>query len=421
MGLRWTFIVCLTCVVATAQEPVTFHEHVQPILQKRCQPCHTSGEIGPMPLVSYKDARPWAAAIRESVKLRRMPPWFADPAKGTFANDPRLTDIEIQLIDRWAGSGALEGKPQDERRRSSAANRARISADLVITVPSPISIPANTTIDYQYVVLPLPFTFDRWVRAVEIRPSDRSVVHHAVLYVREPESKWLRDASAGVPYAPPANDRAALAKTRDTKADILAIYTPGSSVMVCPDGMAKKVSAGSDLVLQLHYTSKKTPAVDQPEIALQLSPEPPKKRILTLQMGRDDLRIPPGEANYSASVMGSLPGEALLISLFPHMHLRGAAFDFDIVAPGGHVETLLRVKPFRFDWQMNYILKEPRVLPKGAFLRWTGYFDNSANNPYNPDPTAEVTWGEQSHEEMMIGFFDVAVDPGVDKHRYFRR
>jgi hypothetical protein len=145
------------------------------------------------------------------------------------------------------------------------------------------------------------------------------------------------------------------------------------------------------------------------------------KRILTLQMGRDDLRIPPGDAHYRASVSGTMPADALLISLFPHMHLRGAAFDFDLIGPNGRLEPLLRVRPFRFHWQLNYVLRTPRLIPKGTILRWTGYFDNSPNNPDNPDPAAEVRWGEQSWEEMMIGFFDVAVDPDVDKQAFFAR
>jgi hypothetical protein len=242
-----------------------------------------------------------------------------------------------------------------------------------------------------------------------------------VLYVRVAASSWLRNIPPGEPYAPSRSDSKEFARTRDTKEDILAIYTPGAPVMTSPDGMAKKIPAGSDLVLQIHYTSKKTPAVDQPQIALVLDNAAPEKRILTLQMGRDDLRIPPGEANYRASVSGSLPDDALLISMFPHMHLRGSAFDFEIVGSNGYVEILLKVKPYKFDWQLNYILKKPRLLPKGTRLRWTGYFDNSPNNPQNPDPTAEVTWGEQSWDEMMIGFFDVAVDPNVDKERFFRR
>jgi hypothetical protein len=379
------------------------------------------GEIGPMPLLSYDDVRPWAAAIRESVKLRRMPPWFADPKHGTFANNPRLTDEEVGLIDDWAASGAAEGKQPDVHPGIKPGIKQRLSTDITVTMPVPVSIPAGAVIDYQYVILPLDFKFDRWVRAVEIVPGDRSVVHHAVVYVRESNSQWLRSVEPGVPYAPPRSDPESLARIRDTKADILAVYTPGAAVMTCPDGMAKKIPAGSDLVLQIHYTSGKTATVDRTQVGLALSTAAPEKRILTLQMGRDDLRIPPGEPDYRASISGTLPNEALLISLFPHMHLRGKAFDFDIVGPKGYVERLLAVKPYKFNWQLNYVLKTPRMLPKGTVLRWTGYFDNSPNNPANPDPTVEVTWGEQSWDEMMIGFFDVAVDPSVDKQRFFVR
>jgi hypothetical protein len=192
-------------------------------------------------------------------------------------------------------------------------------------------------------------------------------------------------------------------------------------VTAFPEGMAKKIAAGSDLVIQFHYMGRKVATSDQTQVGLAMMSAKPRKRILTLQMGRDDLRIPPGEAKYQASVSGRLPGDALLLSLFPHMHLRGVAFDFDITGENGRVETLLRVKPYRFDWQLNYILKQPRLLAKGTVLRWTGYFDNSANNPLNPDPSAEVTWGERTSDEMMIGFFDVAVDPDVDKQRFFAR
>jgi hypothetical protein len=350
-----------------------------------------------------------------------MPPWFADPNHGEFLNDSRLSETEINLIDTWASSGAAEGKVPTSRRFVAVANTEKLSADVVVAAPAPIAVPANAVLDYQYVILPMHSSFDRWVSAVEIRPSDPSVVHHAVLYVREPNSRWLAGVQPGVAYAPSRNDPETLIRSRDTKADILAIYTPGAPIMKCPPGMAKKIAAGSDLVLQLHYTAKNVSTSDQPQIGLVLASEPPSKRILTLQMGRDDLRIPPGDPNYRASVSGTVPNDALLISLYPHMHLRGAAFDFDLLLANGTVETLLKVKPYRFNWQLNYILKTPRLLKKGSILRWTGYFDNSGNNPSNPDPTAEVVWGEQSSDEMMIGFFDVAVDPGVDKQKYFTR
>jgi hypothetical protein len=399
----------------------TFNKDILPILQQRCQSCHTSGEIGPMPLTSHTEVRPWARAIRESVKLRKMPPWFADPEHGEFANDPRLTEREISLIDAWVQAGAPEGEKPHSRGTAVSPAALQSSPNLFITAPSSVTIPANAVIDYKYIVLQVPFKFDRWVRGVWIRPSDRSVVHHAVLYIRDAASPWLRDAKPGVPYAPPRNDAEAVLRSRDTTEEVLAVYTPGARATLFPEGMAKKIPAGADLVLQMHYTSKKTSASDTPAVGLMLTSQTPAKRILTLQMGRDDLRIPPGEANYRASVSGTLPGDALLIGMFPHMHLRGVAFDFDIVGPGGYIEPLLKVKPYNFNWQLNYVLKQPRLLRKGTRLRWTGYFDNSANNPFNPDPAAEVKWGEQSWEEMMIGFFDVAVDPSTDKHEFFVR
>jgi hypothetical protein len=376
-----------------------------------------------MPLISYEQVRPWAAAIREAVKLRTMPPWFADPRYGEFANDARLNKDAIARIDEWVKAGVQAGAktnaplPAGTSRTQSGLG----SADMILTSPAAFVIPANGVVDYQYLILPLGLQPDKWVRGVEIRPSDRRVVHHAVLYVREAGSPWLRDVSPGRFYAPPRNNPDVLRKTRDTKEDILAIYSPGAPASLFPEGMAKKIPAGSDLVLQLHYTSRKERSVDKPQIALWFSEQRPGKRILTLQMGRDDLWIPPGEANYRSSISGTLPGDALLISMFPHMHLRGSAFEFDLVGDKGYVETLLRVKPYNFNWQLSYVLKTPRLLRKGTRLRWTGYFDNSRNNPANPDPLAEVTWGEQSWDEMMIGFFDVAVDPDVTKRDYFVR
>lgn len=405
---------------AAAPEP-SFYKDVLPILKRRCQNCHRPGEAGKMSLMTWSEVRPWASAIREAVKLRTMPPWFADPRHGKFSNDPRLPAAEVATVENWIAAGAPEGARPRLMPSTKWEDDWKLSPDLIIGMPKPFPIPAGATVDYQFVVLPLSFTFDRWVSAVEIRPSDRSAVHHAVLYIRPLSSDWLRDVPPGVAWAPKAGDEAAVQRSRQTAEDILGIYTPGSQAATFPDGMAKLVPAGSDLVLQLHYTSGKEGKTDQTAIGLVMAKQPPKKRILTLQMGRDDLRIPPGEPDYKATVTGSLPNDALLISLFPHMHLRGSGFDFEAFRPGGEVEMLLKVKPYDFNWQLTYTLETPRLLRQGTVLKWTGHFDNSRNNPRNPDPSAEVTWGEQSWEEMMIGFFDVAVEPGVDKSKYFAR
>jgi Copper type II ascorbate-dependent monooxygenase, C-terminal domain len=403
--------VCLASVIHAATSHATFYQDVLPILQQRCQTCHRPGEIGRMPLMSYSEARPWAQAIRESVTLRKMPPWFADPRFGKFRNDPSLTDGEISTIQAWADGGAPEGNRADAKPNSEWPQGWSIletkKPDLVIGMDKPFRLAAGAVVEYQYFVLPLGLAEDKWVRAVEIRPGDRTVVHHAVLYVREPGSAWRRG------MAPAGKD------SQTTKADILAIYTPGSPASTWPEGMAKKIPTGSDLVLQVHYTAKKTAAEDRTEIGLTFASEPPQQRVITLQMQNDGIRIQPGERDYRISVSGVLPRDALLLSFFPHMHLRGSGFQYQLVQSGGRVETLLQVNHYDFYWQLSYRLATPRQLKRGDRLLWTAYFDNSANNPHNPDPTAEVTWGEQSWEEMMVGFFDVAVDPSVDKIGFF--
>jgi hypothetical protein len=411
----WTAI----AAPVAAESSSVFYRDVLPILQKHCQVCHRQGEIAPMPLTTFAEVRPRAKDIREKVTLRKMPPWFANPQFGRFANDPSLTAAEIRVIQSWVEAGAPEGLPAEGPAPVHWEPGWNISPDIIFSMPEPFRIPAKAAIDYQYLIIPTHFSMDRWVKAVEIRPSDRRVVHHAVLYVREPGSSWLRDVPPNVMYAPPASDTETLRRTRETKADILAIYSPGAPAMVCPPDMAKKIPAGSDLVLQLHYTSLDTAAQDQSDIGIAMMNEEPRERILTLQMGSDSFVIPPGDRDHRVSVSGTMPRDAILLSLFPHMHLRGSEFEYLVTPPGGTPETLLDVRPYNFFWQLDYQLETPRLLHRGDRLTWIGHFDNSANNPANPDPAAEVRWGEQSWQEMMIGFFDVVVEPGVDKASFF--
>ena len=375
-----------------------------------------------MPLLTYRQVRPWAAGIREAVTTRKMPPWFEESSSLEFANNPSLASAEIKTVQSWVDSGSAEGIPMDAPPAPKWPNGWNIpSPDVVIEMPKPFVIPAKTEVDYQYIILKLGFAADRWIQMAEIRPGDRSVVHHAVLYVREPGSDWLRDVPPGVVYAPPHGDREAKRKAAGTIADIMAIYTPGSRPAMFPAGMGKKIPAGSDLVLQIHYTARDKTIQDVTSIGLVMCADQPKKRVLTLQMGNDTFVIPPGERNYRVAVSGTMPRDAMLLSLFPHMHLRGSAFEYQIIGDGGRVETLLRVKPYDFFWQLSYELQTPRLLRAGTRLLWVGYFDNSADNPKNPDPMAEVSWGEQSREEMMIGFFDIAVPGDIDKTTFFVR
>jgi hypothetical protein len=248
------------------------------------------------------------------------------------------------------------------------------------------------------------------------------VVHHAVAYIRDPKSEWLRGAPVGVPFS--ADELPTEAQRRDamwTTSDILLVYAPGSSPDEWPEGFAKLVPAGSDIVLQMHYTTHGHVTQDKTSVGLVFSKAPPRKRVLTLQLTNDRFLIPPGDPDHRVEVHGSIPNNALLLSFFPHMHLRGKTFEYNIRPPGGRLETVLRIPHYDFYWQLSYRLKEAIPLEAGTVIQAVATFDNSKNNPHNPDPDSAVTWGEQTWAEMMVGFFDVAVDPTIDKQQFFIR
>ena len=288
-------------------------------------------------------------------------------------------------------------------------------------MPQPFPIPAKGDIDYQYVVIPTGFTEDKWVQTAELIPGTRSVIHHAVVYIREPSSSWLREAKPGVPYVPPGNTPRERLSHGWTTSDILLVYSPGSSPENWGKSMGKLIKAGSDLVLQFHYTPNGHATSDQSKVGLVFHQDAPKQRVLTLQLNNDGFIIPSGHPHYRVSAWGTMPNDTELISFFPHMHLRGASFEYNIVEPDGKTKTLLRVNPYNFYWQLSYRLANPFPVKAGAKLECVAYFDNSRNNPNNPDPEEAVRFGPQSYEEMMIGFFDIAVDRETDKNKFFIR
>ena len=404
---------------------VTYNKDVLPILQNRCQACHRPGEIGPMPFLTYKETRPWAKAIREAVSSRKMPPWFADSKYGHFANDRSMSPKEIETISAWVDSGAPEGNPKDRpAAREFIDGWAMDKPDAVYQIPTAFPVPASGTVEYQYIVVPTNLTEDKWVRMTEARPTNRAVVHHVVVYIREPNSKWLRgEATPGVPFVPPA--KTAEGKPRSDigggGSDILTIYTPGNSPDVWRPGLAKLIKAGSDLVFQLHYTANGKAGEDQSRVGVVFAKEPPAERVMTLGLGTDKFAIPPGDPHYRVPFTVTLPNSSTLLSFFPHMHLRGKAFEYKVTQPGGEQETLLKIDNYNFNWQLTYRLEKPLLLQEGAKIEVAGYFDNSPNNPYNPDPKATVKFGEQSWEEMMIGFIDVAIDAKMDKKTFFTK
>jgi len=432
--LLWIGLVSLAAMGAgqqatsptSAQEvkgsPPSFYKDVLPILQGHCQTCHRPGEIAPIPLVTYPQTKPWAKRIAAEVEMRMMPPWFADPRFGHFANDWSLSEKQIATISAWAQAGAPAGDEQDVPAPRGWAEGWNIPPpDRIVKMPKPVQIPARGEVEYTYEIVPTHFGEDTWVQMSELRPGSAAHVHHAVVYIRPPDSPWLRHAPVGEPFtASTLTNPEERRQAHETTSDLLLVYAPGSSPDEWAQGMAKFVPAGSDLVFQMHYTTNGLADQDQTSIGLVFAKSPPKQRVITLQLNNHALVIPPGADDFRVEVQGTLPNDATLLSLFPHMHLRGKRFEYDIVHDDGTVETLLRVN-YHFHWQLSYRLAEPRLLKAGTKLRAIAWYDNSRNNPHNPDPEKTVTWGDQTSEEMMVGFFDVAVPAGMDKWQYFVR
>jgi len=404
----------------------SFYKDVLPILQDHCQSCHRSGEVAPMPLETYEQTRPWALALAHEVEMKIMPPWFADQRYGHFSNDTSLTERQIATIVEWASHEAPAGNPHDAPPPRRWAEGWNIPPpDVVVKMPKPVKIPAQGEVEYTYEIVPTRFAEDRWVQMSEFRPGSPAHVHHAVVYIRPPDSTWLRHAPIGEPFtASTLADPDERREAHETTSDLLLVYAPGSSPDQWPDGMAKFVPKGSDLVFQMHYTTNGTADDDQTSIGILFAKTPPKQRVITLQLNNHALIIPPGADDFRVEVQGTLPNDATLLSFFPHMHLRGKRFEYDILHGDAHdeanVEVLLRVN-YHFHWQLSYRLAEPRLLKAGTRLRAVAWYDNSKNNPHNPDPEKTVTWGDQTSDEMMVGFFDVAVPAAIDKWHYFIR
>lgn len=409
--------------ISAANNPPTFYKDVLPILQNHCQRCHRPGEVAPMPLVTYEETRIWAPAIAAVTQSKMMPPWFADPNIGHFADDPSLTPAQIATLVAWSKTGAPAGNPKDAPHAPHWTEGWNIAhPDDIVQMPKAVAIPASGDVEYTYEIVPTHFTQDRWVQMSELRPTGPQYVHHAVVYIRPPNSDWLRHAPLNKPFtASDLPDPVERAQAHETTSDLLLVYAPGSSPDRWPDAMAKFVPAGSDLVFQMHYTTNGTAGSDRTSIGLVFAKQLPKQRVITLQLNNHALLIPPNTDNFRVEVQGTLPNDATLLSFFPHMHLRGKAFEYDIVHEDGTIEPLLRVDHYHFHWQLSYKLAEPRFLKAGTKLRAVAWYDNSRNNPHNPDPDAMVTWGDQTYNEMMVGFFDVAVPANMDKWKFFVR
>lgn len=377
---------------ADENSPITYTKHVAPIFRARCETCHRDGEIGPFTLQSYDEVVGWAETIAEVIRDQRMPPWHANPDYGTFRNDCRLSDDEKETVYKWVKAGAPEGDPADLPAPAVFAEGWSIpKPDMVVSMPHSIRVPATGVVDYKHIVVDPGFTEDKWVIAAECRPGARSVVHHIIVFVKPPGDHEDQQQSA----------------IEQAGSRFLAATAPGAPPLYMPPGTAKLIPAGSKLVFQMHYTTNGTEQVDQSSIGLIFTdPDKVKQRCKTGFSGTFVLSIPPNDGNFSVIARRSMSYDTQLLSVFPHMHLRGKAFRYTAIYPDGTKEILLDVPRYDFNWQNTYEFAEPKLLPAGTVLESHAVYDNSEENPVNPDPNRTVTFGEQTWDEMMIGFYD---------------
>lgn len=404
-GVQRPMLAATGCLIgrirATKANPsVTYSNQISRVFQKRCLECHRPGTVAPFSLTNYSDAKGWAEMIKEVVEDRRMPPWHANPAHGKFSNDCHLSDDEIGLITRWVDDGAPEGDPKELPPPVSFPEGWRIpTPDVVLKFSRPIRVRSEGTMGYVHVVVDTNFTEDKWVQFAEAKPGNPAVVHHIIVFIHSP------NRSESAPEDQP-NDGSPIGLGRRW----LVASAPGSSPMMLPDGMARLIPAGSRLVFQMHYTPNGSEQFDESSIALKFAdPGTVKKQVHTRNPGQFAFRIPPHADNYKMVANHFFREDALIVSFLPHMHVRGKSFRYEMEYPNGEREILLDVPRYDFGWQNTYSLDPPKKVPAGTKMICTAYYDNSTNNLSNPNPNQSVTWGEQTWEEMMFGFFEMAL------------
>jgi thiol-disulfide isomerase/thioredoxin len=387
------------CVIESARRPVadgvSYHRDVAPVLLKRCAECHRPGEVAPFPLLTYAHAKAKARTIRLAVEERRMPPWFADPKHGVWLNDRRLTDRERDTILRWADAGAPEGELRDAPTRPAFREGWAIGTpDEVWELPVEVRVPAEGTLPYKYYTVRTRLKEDRWVRAIEIRPGARAVVHHVLVFVQYPRHRQ----EEGTPLDGGARN------------GYFGIMVPGERPLEYPEGMGKVIPAGASLVFQMHYTATGEAAWDRSAVGVRYWDRPPEREVFTRGIANTAFRIPPGAADHEERAEFVFARDSRIVGFMPHLHVRGKAFRYEAVLPDGRTEILLDIPRYDFNWQYFYRFREPRRFPKGTRIRAVARWDNSAGNPANPDPAKTVRFGEQTWDEMLIGYMDFVND-----------
>lgn len=434
-GILFRVSLLISCLGCCANAEITYSHDVAAIFYRKCTVCHHPNDIAPMSLTNYKSARPWARAIRQAVIIKRMPPWFADPTTGHFSNDPSLSESEGQIIIRWVEEGAKEGDPGELPPTPSYVDGWRIGKpDAVFDIGRDYVLTGTSVDKYVYFTVPTDFAEGHWVQAVELRPGNRRVVHHAHVSVIEPDrpkkaptapkngrsfsdylirtSDELRHMS---PDAPVVNDACGYNGPEIDRLHIagegaLASYLPGMPPDTYRDGTAKWIPAGAKLRFQIHYHHEAfnpdEKVTDRTSVGLIFAATPPANPLRRLDVDNDFFAISPGNPAQEIKQCATFESDSLLLSLTPHMHYRGKDARFEIQRPGQSPETLLFVPKYDFNWQLKYQLQDLVFVPKGTRLIMTFHYDNSSNNASNPDPSRTIRWGEPSQEEMMSGWID---------------
>jgi hypothetical protein len=390
-----------------APDNPTFSRDVAPILFKHCVSCHRPGEAAPMSLLTYESARPWAASIARRVADGVMPPWHADAAPGVFANERVLTAAERDTLARWASTGATGGNPADMPRAPEFVDGWQIGRpDVIFEMPEAYAVPAQGTIEYEYFYIPTSFTTPQWLEAIEVRPGNRAAVHHVLVYYAAPP-----DAAASAPALRPNREHSRIpptprAATRPQQRlpgqkQLIATYAPGTSPQVFRPGSALRLPPGGTIELQMHYTSNGTAGTDRSRVGMRFAKEPPRDQIRASQFIHAQFTIPPGADAHEVTTDVEFVQDATVWGLFPHTHLRGKKWRYTLQLPDGASRELLSVSRYDFNWQTYYMFSEPVQVPRGAKIVSTAWYDNSAANRANPDPSKPVRWGDQTWEEMQ--------------------
>jgi hypothetical protein len=386
----------------------TFTRDVAPILYANCVSCHRPGEIAPMSLITYQEARPWARAITRRIADGSMPPWHADAPAHTFSNERMLSAAEKVTLERWASGGAPEGDPKDLKAPPVFAQGWRIGTpDAVFEMQEDYPVPARGTVEYEHFYIPTNFSDAKWLKAIEARPGSRALVHHILVYYEAPA-----DGPRVAPAIQPNREHSRIAAQgqagnrpqRDTgfpSRQLIATYAPSTDPQVFPDDTALRLPPGGVLHLQVHYTANGTAGTDRSKVGLVFAKEAPSEEMRASQFINAQFTIPPGAVDYAVTTDVTFLQEVMLRGVFPHTHVRGKRWSYALELPDGTKRPLLSVPRYDFNWQTYYLFREPIAVPKGARIVSTAWYDNSTANKSNPDPTIAVKWGDQTWEEMQ--------------------